>query len=115
MAARPIARALLRQTMTPTPITFQDSIDARVWVEKWLVALASNPDLPRDPDTMTGWFANAIMAGYEHACLIKDQQFHRILQDIKISFHPFHGQTTCIPQLIPVSHHPVLYQDPPDP
>lgn len=41
--------------------------DAKVWTEQWFLAVDKNPDIPKDFDTMIGWFANAIMAGYD-AC-----------------------------------------------
>jgi hypothetical protein len=48
------------------------TVDAKVWAEKWSEALAVNPNLPTDNDAMIGWFANAIMAGYDTArCVTK--------------------------------------------
>ena len=41
--------------------------DAMVWVEEWLRTIEKNPSIPTDADTMLGWFANAIMAGYDRA------------------------------------------------
>lgn len=43
------------------------TVDAKVWADKWAEALAVNPDLPNDGAAMMGWFANAIMAGYDTA------------------------------------------------
>lgn len=39
--------------------------DAQVWARKWKEAIAEHPDIPTDEGTMVGWFANAIMAGYD--------------------------------------------------
>ena len=39
--------------------------DATVWAKKWLEIIAENPDIPTDEGAMIGWFANAIMAGYD--------------------------------------------------
>jgi hypothetical protein len=39
--------------------------DAKVWVGKWLETIKEHPDVPNDPGTMVGWFANAIMCGYD--------------------------------------------------
>lgn len=39
--------------------------DAQVWAKRWLEIIAENPTIPTDEGTMIGWFANAIMAGYE--------------------------------------------------
>lgn len=39
--------------------------DAQIWAKRWLEIIAENPDIPTDEGTMIGWFANAIMAGYD--------------------------------------------------
>jgi hypothetical protein len=39
--------------------------DAQVWATRWLEIIAENPSIPTDEGTMIGWFANAIMAGYD--------------------------------------------------
>lgn len=41
--------------------------DAEVWVNEWLRTIEESPFIPTDRGTMIGWFANAIMAGYDHA------------------------------------------------
>lgn len=46
------------------------TMDARVWVKEWMETLDKHPaELPRDEGVMIGWFANAIMAGYDTATL----------------------------------------------
>lgn len=45
------------------------TMEARVWADEWAKAIASHPDVPADHDTMIGWFANAIMTGYDTAVL----------------------------------------------
>jgi hypothetical protein len=45
------------------------TVDARVWVEKWMEHLKKDPSIATDEGTMLGWFANAIMAGYDTATL----------------------------------------------
>ena len=40
--------------------------DAQVWAKAWLETISENPGIPTDEGTMIGWFANAIMAGYDH-------------------------------------------------
>lgn len=39
--------------------------DARVWTKAWLETISKHPTVPTDEGTMIGWFANAIMAGYD--------------------------------------------------
>lgn len=41
------------------------SFDARVWAEDFVTAVKSNPDIASDPETMTSWFAGALMRGYD--------------------------------------------------
>lgn len=43
------------------------TMDAQLWAVKWKEAIAANPAIPNDEGTMIGWFANAIMAGYDTA------------------------------------------------
>ena len=45
------------------------TMDAKIWVEKWLETVKQNPDIALDELTIIGWFANAIMAGYDAAKL----------------------------------------------
>lgn len=39
--------------------------DATVWTKVWLETIAEYPTIPTDEGTMLGWFANALMAGYD--------------------------------------------------
>lgn len=41
------------------------NIDARDWAKMWLETVKKNPAIPTDEGTMIGWFANAIMTGYD--------------------------------------------------
>lgn len=46
---------------------FHHSMDARVWTAEWLKCAEANPSIAADEGTMLGWFANAIMAGFDEA------------------------------------------------
>jgi hypothetical protein len=48
-------------------VNLHDTIDAEVWVQEWLSAVEKNPSIPTDGGAMLSWFANALMAGYDHA------------------------------------------------
>jgi hypothetical protein len=48
-------------------VSWSHSMDARVWADKFAETLVNNPAIATDRDTMLGWFANAIMAGYDEA------------------------------------------------
>lgn len=45
------------------------TIEPREWADEWLKTIAEHPEVPFDRAAMIGWFANAIMAGYDTACL----------------------------------------------
>jgi len=39
--------------------------DAKVWAEEFVKMVKAKPGIATDEGTMIGWFANAIMAGYD--------------------------------------------------
>lgn len=39
--------------------------NAHKWAKEFVKVAELRPDIPRDEGTMIGWFANAIMAGYD--------------------------------------------------
>jgi hypothetical protein len=41
------------------------NMDAQCWTEEWLRITKEKPGIPQDKACMTGWFANAIMTGYD--------------------------------------------------
>lgn len=41
------------------------TMDAREWAKRWLEQMKETPDIATDEGSMLGWFANAIMAGYD--------------------------------------------------
>lgn len=41
--------------------------DALVWAEEFVKTVKKNPAVATDEGAMIGWFANAIMAGYDEA------------------------------------------------
>lgn len=43
------------------------STDARDWSKAFVEIVKENPTIPSDAETMTTWFANAIMAGVDEA------------------------------------------------
>lgn len=45
------------------------TVDARVWAEKFNETLVAKGIQPFDSGFLVGWFANAIMAGYDTACM----------------------------------------------
>lgn len=45
------------------------TVDARLWAEKYNESLVEQGLQPMDPAMLVGWFANAIMAGYDTASL----------------------------------------------
>lgn len=41
--------------------------DAQYWADEFIKILNENPGIAHDEGAMIGWFANAIMAGYDEA------------------------------------------------
>ncbi len=41
--------------------------DADIWAKEFVKTVKDKPKIATDIDTMRGWFANAIMAGYDKA------------------------------------------------
>ena len=41
------------------------TIDAKVWAEEFIKTIKKKPKIAKDEGAMIGWFANAIMAGYD--------------------------------------------------
>ncbi len=52
---------------TKEKVNLNDTFDAVIWAEEWFKTIKENPSIPTDRGTMISWFANAIMAGYDHA------------------------------------------------
>lgn len=42
-----------------------NTTDAAEWAKVWLDTIRRYPNIPYDEGAMIGWFANAIMAGYD--------------------------------------------------
>lgn len=42
-----------------------ETMDAAAWAKSWLRIIAMHPNVPTDEGTMIGWFANALMRGYD--------------------------------------------------
>jgi len=45
--------------------SFAQSFDAAVWAKAFVAHVKANPEIATDEGTMIGWFANAIMRGYD--------------------------------------------------
>ena len=43
------------------------NFDAKIWAEEFVKIVKEKPEISSHEQTMLGWFANAIMAGYDHA------------------------------------------------
>lgn len=46
-------------------IDWSQKPDAKLWTQVWLETIKKHPSVPTDPDSMFGWFANAIMCGWD--------------------------------------------------
>lgn len=45
------------------------TMDAQVWAKEWISRFSVDQSIALDEGAMIGWFANAIMAGYDAACM----------------------------------------------
>jgi len=52
-------------TALPEGMPFNSSFDARVWADAFVSFVEKNPRIATDRETMLGWFANALMRGYD--------------------------------------------------
>jgi len=57
--------------------------DATIWTKEWLKTVEKHPEIPTDEGTTIGWFANAIMAGYDAG--------RKAGESIKINNRKIHG------------------------
>ena len=48
-----------------TAENFQQSFDAQVWAKAFVAIVKKNPAVAVDEGTMIGWFANALMRGWD--------------------------------------------------
>jgi hypothetical protein len=67
-------------------------MDAQVWVNHWMEAIAEHPKIPTDEETMLGWFANAIMAGFDRAIL--QEQSRSIVDKLREIIYQAAGAAT---------------------
>lgn len=51
--------------------TWPHTTDAQVWADEWLKTIAAHPGVATDRGAMISWFSNAIMAGWDTACIKK--------------------------------------------
>lgn len=47
-------------------IDLVNTVDAVEWAKEFVRIAKTKPEIPIDEGTMLGWFANAIMTGYDH-------------------------------------------------
>ena len=60
-------------------VNLNDTFDAAIWAKEWLKTIKKHPKIPTDEGTMIGWFANAIMAGHDHAYRVIKKRINEIL------------------------------------
>jgi len=51
--------------MTTSEQKLSGEFDAKVWTEEFVKMVKAKPEIATDEGTMLGWFANAIMTGYD--------------------------------------------------
>jgi len=58
--------------------------DAKIWAEEFVKMVKKKPSIATDEGTMIGWFANAIMAGYDSPNNISKQKVREAIYKICI-------------------------------
>lgn len=53
------------------------SFDARDWAKEFVEICEKNPSIPLDIETMTTWFANAIMCGWDKQKKVAEEEWSR--------------------------------------
>ncbi len=51
------------------------NLDAKIWAEEFVKTVKEHSNIPTDEATMLGWFANAIMTGFDVSAR-REQQKH---------------------------------------
>jgi len=69
---RPLGAEVMQPALKDTSYKVDDrqligNTDAKIWAEEFVKLVKHNPSVPLDESCMLGWFANAIMAGYDKA------------------------------------------------
>src|SRR3990167_1847210 len=57
----------MRERSNVETINLHNTIDAKLWAEEFNRVLVARDEHPYDPGFLIGWFANAIMAGFDEA------------------------------------------------
>lgn len=64
----------MRGATAKTSAHFAQSFDARVWAKEFVSIVKQNPSIATDEGTMIGWFANALMRGYDEMANRHDRE-----------------------------------------
>ena len=67
--------------MKKSKVNLNDTVDAKIWAQEWMKVIKKNPNIATDEGTMLGWFANAIMAGYDKGRKLADNEM--IIKDTR--------------------------------
>lgn len=69
-----------------TALEILESFDARDWANSFNEVLVEKGEQPFDPEWLTGWFANALMRGYDEGKKSRVEEIITIDKDGKV--HP---------------------------
>lgn len=67
--------------------------DAAVWAKVWIRMIAEHPGIPTEEGTMIGWFANAIMSGYDQGR--KEEQSRPMVDKLREIVYQAAGAATA--------------------
>jgi len=66
--------------------------DAMVWAQEFVKMVRENPSIPTDAGTMVGWFANAIMSGYDEG--VRHEQHRDFMEKLHEVIYQAAGAAT---------------------
>ncbi len=78
---------------------FTQSFDAKDWAKAFIARVHRNPEIPTDEGCMLGWFANAIMRGFDEANRMREirdkSEYGYYLEKCSMIPDPVTGITHC--------------------
>jgi len=97
-AQRKARRYLQSPGMQSVHANIHSQFDAREWAVYFELHWKAYPKIPSDVETMTTWFANAIMAGYDHWPRRRKAALERLQLALKPvdCRHDYSGGGTCL-------------------
>jgi len=73
-------------------LRWPETFDGRTWAQEFIRHVQERPDITKDEGTMIGWFANAIMVGYDRAYQELSVSNERMVENESTGKHSANGR-----------------------